>query len=181
MKFTDRLLQKWRISKARPYVPHGARVLDIGCANGEFYFQVPDITEYVGIDPGIECSVHRGGFHLFKGCFPAALPDDRPFDTIVMLAALEHIPPTEHPELAAGCARLLKPGGRLVLTVPSPLVDHILAVLCFLRLADGIAIEQHHGYDARRTPDVFSAAGLTLVRWKRFQLGLNNLFVFEKV
>ncbi|MCX5676579.1 MAG: methyltransferase domain-containing protein [Planctomycetota bacterium] len=181
MKALDRLLQRWRLRKVHPYIGAGARVLDVGCAGGALRDAYPEIGTYVGIDPGLECSRRAGNMVLIRGRFPTDLGQEDPFDLITMLAVLEHVPVEEQPALAAACARLLKPGGRLVLTVPSPLVDHILTVLCFLRLADGIAIEQHHGYDARRTPNVFSAAGLTLVRWKWFQLGLNNLFVFEKV
>lgn len=181
MKPVDRLLQTWRISKARPYVPHGARVLDIGCGNGEFYFQVPDIAEYVGIDPGIECSVHRGGFHLLKGYFPAALPDDRLFDAIVMLAALEHIPPPEYSELARGCRRYLLPQGRLAVTVPSAAVDRILRVLRAVRLVEGMELEQHHGFDPEETTRIFCGAGLSLSMHATFQLGFNHLFVFSNL
>ncbi len=187
MKFTDRLLQKWRISKARPYVPHGARVLDIGCANGEFYFQVPGIAEYVGIDPGTECSVHRDGFHLLKGYFPAALRDafageresgPSVFDCITMLAVLEHI---EDPEfLGRECFGTLRPGRRLIITVPRAIVDRILKVLLFLRLIHGMNCEQHKGYDVGRTEQIFEKAGFRLTKRRSFQLGLNCLFVFAK-
>ena len=82
----------------------------------------------------------------------------------------------------AGCARFLKPGGRLIITVPAAAVDHILAVLKFLRLIDGMSLEEHHGYDVRQTPEIFSVGSTSelLCAQKRFQLGLNNLFVFER-
>ena len=45
---------------------------------------------------------------------------------ITMLAVLEHVPEDAQAELAAACERILKPGGRVVITVPSPQVDTIL-------------------------------------------------------
>lgn len=95
-----------------------------------------------------------------------------------MLAVLEHIP--DRDALARECARVLRPGGRLVITVPKPAVDRILAVLLSLRLIHGMSLEQHEGYDVRRTAPIFEAAGLRLLRRRTFQLGLNCLFVFEK-
>ena len=183
MKFVDRVLQGWRIRKVRPYVPAGSHVLDVGCAGNALYDAVPGIGQYVGIDPHLVASSERGGARFIKGWFPQDLPPLAPFDVITMLAVLEHLPPDVQPRVVQSCADLLRAGGRVVLTVPSPFVDHILTVLRFARLvdADAFAIDQHHGFDVRRTADLFGVSGFILVAWIRFELGLNNLFVFQKV
>src|SRR5262249_42118589 len=80
--------------------------------------------------------------------------------------------------LARECRRLLRPGGRVIVTVPAPLVDRIIALLCRLRLADGMSLEEHHGFDPSATPAVFERHGFDLEHRSRFQLGLNFLFVF---
>jgi SAM-dependent methyltransferase len=183
MKAVDRLLQRWRISKARAYVTPGARVLDIGCADGELFRRLAGVSEGVGIDPDLPSTSSASAIPcatLLKGLFPQALLDDRPFDVITLLAVLEHVPPDAQKTLALECARYLKPGGHLVITVPSPFVDHILTMLRFLRLIHGMALEQHYGYDPRQTATLFAVGGLVLVKARRFQLGLNNLFVFKK-
>jgi hypothetical protein len=78
------------------------------------------------------------------------------------------------------CNDALVPGGRVVLTVPSPVVDRILDVLVFLRLVDGMSLEQHHGFEASETPTLFEREGMTMTLHERFQLGVNNLFVFQR-
>ena len=98
-----------------------------------------------------------------------------------MLAVLEHIPPEQQSRLAMECMRLLKPQGYLVITVPSPMVDPILDWLRFVRLIDGQALEEHYGFDPGQTPCIFSVESMILHKSKKFQLGLNNLYVFRKI
>jgi len=156
-------------------------LLDIGCADGAMFRLIPHIGEGVGVDPDLPpvTSVPANA-KLLKGFFPQVLPDNRPFDVITLLAVLEHIPPESQKVFALDCTRFLKPQGYLVITVPSPFVDKILALLKLLRLIHGMALEQHFGYDPRQTGTLFAVAGLELVRARRFQLGLNYLFVFKK-
>lgn len=180
MKPLDRWLQDRRFDKVRPYVQLGDRVLDIGTSDGAMFDFLKEVTDGVGIDPHLQSSTPREGITLVRGFFPVDLPDQRPFDVIALLAVLEHIPPQEQHELAEGCFRMLKPGGRLVLTVPSPLVDNVLAMLRLFRLIDGMSLEEHYGFNPKQTPQLFQSAGLKLTRWSRFQLGLNHLFVFAK-
>jgi hypothetical protein len=40
--------------------------------------------------------------------------------------------------------------------------------------------DQHYGFNPRQAISTFQQAGLVLERQSRFQLGLNNLFVFRK-
>ncbi len=183
MTSVDRLLQNWRIRKAGPFIETGDRVLDLGSADGVLFDRLGRCGPgSVGIDPTLpQNQVSRQGFRLIRGYFPQDLPTDAgPFDVIVMLAVLEHIPAKLLPGLSSGCARLLKPGGRLVITVPSPAVDAILSVLTRLRLIHGMSLEEHHGYDIHETPTVFGPPGFRMSVHATFQLGLNHLFVFER-
>jgi hypothetical protein len=95
-----------------------------------------------------------------------------------MLATLEHI--RDKDSLAGECFRLLRPDGRVIITVPSHLVDAIVHVLCVLRLADGMSLEEHHGYNPGQTPEIFARHGFVLEFRRRFQLGLNHLYVLRK-
>jgi 2-polyprenyl-3-methyl-5-hydroxy-6-metoxy-1,4-benzoquinol methylase len=181
MKFFDRVLQRMRIAKARPYIAPGARVLDIGSVDGALFEQLgARVRTGMGIDPTLPEDRRLGETRLIAGLFPQDMPAVEPFDVITMLAVLEHFPAAAYGELRAGCARFLKPGGHLIITVPSPQVDLILKVLLALRVIDGMSLEEHHGFEVQDTVRIFPAPEFTLVRQKRFQLGLNNLFVFRR-
>jgi SAM-dependent methyltransferase len=179
----DTLLQQWRIRKASPYIQPGHRVLDLGSVDGALFKALGRCGPgSLGIDPTLDRShVNRQGFRMISGYFPADVPADAgPFDVIVMLAVLEHFPTELHRDLAAGCARLLRPGGRLVITVPSVAVDLILDVLLKLGLIHGQSLEEHHGYEPDDTTGVFPSPCFRLLTHETFQLGLNHLFVLER-
>jgi len=182
VKFLDRYLQSARIKRGRPFVKQGDVVVDVGCADGAMFKEWQGlIGRGVGVDPALEKHETGPNYELCPGNFPEAVPQDVRADLITMFAVLEHIPPDRQAELAAACSRMLKPGGRIVATVPSSRVDSILHVLSALRLVDGIAVHEHYGFKAEKTVDIFPAPEFKLERWQRFQFGLNNLFVFEKV
>ena len=183
MKFLDRFLQNWRIAKVRRFIPPGARILDIGTADGALFAALGKSVGpgSLGMDPTLKQPLTVNNCALVPGYFPEAVPEDaEPFDVVTMLAVLEHFPAAAYETLRAGCERLLKPGGRVLITVPSPHVDHILTVLTFLRLADGMSLEEHHGFKVTQTKDIFPTPQFRLVKHSSFQLGLNNLFVFER-
>ena len=181
MKAFDRTLQRWRIGKIAPHLAAGGRVLDVGCADGALFRQLGDaVREGVGVDPDLPAEAKDGGrLRFVRGKFPDALSGERSFDSIAMLAILEHMDEGELRGVADACRRLLRPGGRVVATVPSPLVDPILHVLAALRIIDGMALHEHHEMDPRAILTAFEAAGMRLLVKRRFQLGLNNLYVFE--
>lgn len=179
MKALDRFLQNWRIRKAHAWVRDGDRLLDLGCFDRTLLERVGGrVTRAVGIDP-LATPYSNGKVEIVKGMIPGSHPFAAgEFDSITMLAVLEHI--QEKDALAGECARLLSEKGRVIITVPRPAVDKILAVLSALRLIDGMSLEEHHGFDIEETPAIFRRSGFTLLKRAGFQLGLNQLFVFEK-
>lgn len=181
LKPLDRLLRQWRFSQARPFVSAGDRVLDVGSSDGALFRYLSDRLRFgVGVDPALRQAVEAPRFRLVPGGFPEAVPEGETFDVITMLAVIEHLPPEHLGEAASASARLLRPRGRVVITVPSPVVDSILHWLLKLRLVAGIGVHEHHAFDPEEVPAIFGAAGLRLFRRYRFQFGLNNVFVFVR-
>ena len=180
MKRADRLLQSWRIRKAAPYIPAGATVLDVGCDDGALFRALKERISFgIGIDTR---AVPRdyGPFRFIRGAAPVSLPRGTTFDAITMLAVLEHIAPDLQRELASACAALLRTGGRVICTVPSPKVDHIIDAGRRLHVLDGMNAHEHYGFQPSDTVRLFTECGFALRRLRRFQLGLNNLYVFAR-
>ena len=180
MKQLDRELQRQRIAKALPFVKLGSHVLDVGCADGAVFRAAGDrITSGVGIDLQQPATWVGDPFELRVGEFPDVVEAGETFDAITMLAVVEHAPRDELEKWAKAIPDMLVPGGPLVITTPSPKVDEILHLLIKVRLIDGMEAHEHYGFDPRAVPEIFGGGRLQLAHRRRFQLGLNHLFVFR--
>lgn len=97
-------------------LPSG-RLLDIGCRTGEF----ADFMKQRGWDvQGLEVSpqeMQKFDVPIFYGTLDRAQFPADAFDLVTLWAVLEHIPNPK--ETIAEIARILKPGGRLVVLVPN--------------------------------------------------------------
>jgi SAM-dependent methyltransferase len=174
----DSILQTWRTRKAARYIPPRAHVLDIGCSDGALFRALGSrIASGVGIDTAPVPPDH-GSFRFIQGYAPSAVPKGERYDAVTMLAVLEHIPSAAQRDLAASCLALLKPRGRIVCTVPSPKVDSLIHLGQRLRLLDGMSEHEHYGFEPGDTVGLFTRCGFRLLHHRRFQLGLNHLFVF---
>jgi SAM-dependent methyltransferase len=179
MNALDRSLQRQRIAQVLPWIRDGARVLDIGCYDDTLFASLGSrLGAGVGLDPLLDRPRTGERFRMEPGSFPDSRPEG-PFDVVTMLAVLEHVPDVELDKWAQACRELLVPHGLVVATVPQPAVDHILEVLMRTKLADGMEFGQHHGMAPEQVVAAFVRADYDVVVARRFQLGLNNLFVFS--
>lgn len=180
MKALDRFLQRWRFRVAERQLPDGVRLLDIGCHEGELLQRLGDRAgSSTGIDPALGSDCSLGQHELLAGGYPERRPSTPPLGAATLLAVVEHLTEDQLTATGHALAEDVEPNGVIVVTVPAPIVDRIVDVLAKLRLIDGMDLDAHHAFDVRRLPVVWSDAGLDLVVRKRFQLGLNNLFVFR--
>jgi SAM-dependent methyltransferase len=181
MNSVDRWLQRKRIAQALRWTPSGGNVLDIGCADGALFRQASSLIKSgIGVDTDEPSSWPDGPYEFRHGTFPDVLTDSEAFDAVTMLAVVEHVPSDTRMTWAAAVPRLLKEGGRLIMTVPSPMVDRILDVGIRFHLLHGMDAEHHHGLDPRVIPQEFAIPPMRLLRQSRFEFGLNHLLVFER-
>jgi hypothetical protein len=90
------------------------------------------------------------------------------------------MPPGKQEAVARACFRLLEDEGHLLIAVPGPTVEKMLAVFKYSRMVEDPSIKQAYGLTPRRTLTILNDRGLALVEWEKFQWGLNNLIVFQK-
>lgn len=174
-----------RLAAALPHVPPGARVLDLGCGLTDLPSRLPS---YVGCDRSPEILlVQRARFPsavFFEWDFaesdaPVGLAAQGPFDVVLLLAVLEHV--AKPHRLVARAVSLLGPGGRLVVTTPHPLGRLPLETGAALGLLSPHARDEHETLLGRAAlEDAGRSAGVSLVLYRRFLLGLNQLAVFSR-
>jgi 2-polyprenyl-3-methyl-5-hydroxy-6-metoxy-1,4-benzoquinol methylase len=184
VKQLDYYLQNKRIKQALSYIRDGDDVLDIGSGDGALFRSLDRSKLHfsgIGLDPEIKEDLPKDHYKIFKDRFPSEKLGQRLFAVITALAVLEHIPQEELNLFVRNCREQLKPGGLMIITVPSKWVDPILKFLIAIRVIDGMEVEQHHGYATGQTRPLFTQNGFEMLDHKKFQLGLNNLFVFRKI
>ncbi|HET9494043.1 MAG TPA: class I SAM-dependent methyltransferase, partial [Chloroflexia bacterium] len=96
------------------------RLLDVGCATGEFMLVArANGWETYGVEPGAPAEVARQitGCEVHAGTLDTAPYPDASFDVVTLWDVIEHVPsPTEY---MASVARLVRPGGVIGITTPN--------------------------------------------------------------
>jgi SAM-dependent methyltransferase len=95
------------------------RILDVGCGAGNMMHHLSHYGQVVGVDlysKPLEVARQRG-LDVQEGSADDLPFDDQTFDVVTLLDVVEHVP-NEH-GVFAECRRVLKPGGKLLVTVPA--------------------------------------------------------------
>lgn len=180
-----RRVQAARLAAALPHVPPGARLLDLGCGLTDLPARFPT---YTGCDrnPVVLAEMRRrhptalfASWDVDADGPPPEVAARAPFDAVLMLAILEHVPSPAR--ALARAAALLAPGGRVVATTPHPLGRAALEAGARLGLLSRHADEEHEALLGRAALERAAAgAGLALARYSRFLAGLNQLAVLTR-
>jgi len=179
-KLLDHVIRDFRFRPIKKNLPASvSNVLDIGCGPIPWFlnfnpkqfsntqFTVLDKDNYTFVDKNY--NVISIGAMIEK-----TLPfSDASFDCVTMFAVLEHLVYPE--EILKEIKRILRPGGSLLLTAPSPLAKPILEFLAFtLHAIDEESIHDHKRYlSAKKISELLLRAEFLNVKSYYFEFGCN--------
>ncbi|MBI4341224.1 MAG: class I SAM-dependent methyltransferase [Candidatus Omnitrophica bacterium] len=152
----ERYLASRRARMADRLIPstlRGGRLLDLGCGWTPVFLLTTRFQEKVGIDSAVKRYEGREPIILRTMDLEEmeALPfPDAHFHVVTMLAVFEHIAPHALPKLLQDIRRVLRPGGRLILTTPCPWADPWLQLMAHVGLVSREGMQQHRGRYTRR-------------------------------
>ncbi len=181
----DLYICRWRSGVVRRELRPASALLDFGCGHQALFLRSVqrDLRLGIGLDydaapakpaPNLEIR----NFH-FRDRFD--YPDGF-FDHVSILAVLEHIPLDQVDVLFREFHRILKAGGSVLLTTPTPASRPLLEFLAFkLRIISGPEIADHKHYWSREDIAALAARnGFAAPRYRTFQFGLNSFAGLDK-
>lgn len=177
---------RWlRSRRVRPYITKHTSVLDVGCGVDGALLQslAPYFKEGVGIDLRA-MPIRKENIRIEQGSFDGTpLPfADQAFDCVTMLAVLEHM--DKRDELVKEIYRVLKPGGVLVMTVPTWAAKPVLEFLAFrLGIVNAEAVREHKTYFWKeQLAHILQNAGFspTSTQLHYFEVGFNLSAIARK-
>ncbi len=155
-------LTRWlRAVNTERFMGPGQRHLDIGCGDG-YFLKRSKCEERFGLDKilGDEISDRLE--------FP-----DSYFDYVTLLAVIEHV--HDPAGLIKEIARVLKPGGRLVMTTPKRASEWLINI--YTRDIE----EEHEQYFDLDTMQELVGDNFRIAGYHSFIFGLNQAFCMEKI
>jgi 2-polyprenyl-3-methyl-5-hydroxy-6-metoxy-1,4-benzoquinol methylase len=182
----DRFIRSIRTRRIRAYLKPTDVVLDFGCGQENWFLRSSgtSIAGGIGIDPNLDPNLDQ---RLPQGTIQArrctleefANSTSTRFNVITWIAVIEHFHSDEAEAFLLACIPLLKPGGKIILTTPTPRSKQILEFLAYkLRLISEEEIRDHKLYYDRSAMQVLlKRSNMTIEIYKTFQFSLNSLVV----
>lgn len=171
----ESILQELRIWKISPFLPKGGVLVDVGCDDPQVL--INKVRSQMKLCVGIDIVVTPKKFEnveLLQQDLQKKIqyPSDSA-DAVTMLAVLEHM---KHPQdMLREAFRILKKGGVLLVTVPSPASQKVLEIAAPLKIVRQEMIDQHENYftleDLR---SIAKSAGFQTIHVEHWEFGVNT-------
>jgi ubiquinone/menaquinone biosynthesis C-methylase UbiE len=154
-------------------------VLDIGCGTNEL---VRRYRSRQGMAIGVDICPWPGADVV---CDTTRLPfPDGHFDTVVMLACLNHVPRSKRNQVLQEARRVLKNDGQLLITMINPVVGVVVHAIRrrydLDQLERGIGEEETKGLWDKEVKELLAESRFCLAETIPFVFSLNRLYIAEK-
>jgi SAM-dependent methyltransferase len=157
---------------ARPHL--GRRVLDVGCGPGLLVREMRKRGyDAIGVDPSPPEDPH---LIKMKATEMYAL-GERAFDSAVSLETFEHVLPAELPATLSAISHVLRPGGKLVFTLP--LGEDMQQETCVCPDCHAVFHRWQHqqSFSQKSITDLLQPAGFEPLSFRGFELPFSFLFM----
>ncbi len=171
----DRFIQWLRFRQVAGAISSKDILVDLGCGTGAFLRSMQSrIQRGIGVDAAIESIEVSPRLSFLQNDLGRPLPlDDDSVDTVTALAVVEHLNDPE--PFIREAHRILKPGGLLILTTPSPRARPLLEFLAYrIHVISEADIADHkHYYSSEELRELLSP--FATVDAQTFQFGFNHV------
>ncbi len=142
-----------RAEMANRLIPSVCRtgcIADIGCGKHPYFLLNTTFSRKIALDKSLEEPAAKSekipSITFIKHDVeqdPTLPIGEGSCDVVTMLAVIEHLEPNLVVPLLGAIQRILKPGGRFILTVPAGWTDSLLRAMARLKLVSPVEIEEH--------------------------------------
>ncbi len=156
--FLEKFLQNYRFKTAKPYL-------------------IGDVLDFGGNDGELKKLV-KGKYLVVN--YNYSVMDKTHFDTIVILAVIEHLDFEEVFDIFLKFKKILNSNGRIFLTTPTKMARPILEFWARVGIVDkGNILEHRHYWTKNEIYCLARKTGFVVKRYKKFQIGFNQFAIFE--
>ena len=181
-------LRAQRANKLIPASSRGGRILDIGCGTYPYFLAHTAFAEKFAIDqlplPSQTVSELKiESFTLDLEVKPQLPFEDGFFESVTLLAVIEHLDPSRMAILFKEIYRVLKTGGMVILTTPAAWSDGLLKFMARINLVSAEEIHEHaYAYTLPLIGWYFGQAGfeMTKIKFGYFELMFNMWATAQK-
>jgi SAM-dependent methyltransferase len=185
------LLADLRAQAANKLIPsslRSGRILDIGCGTYPYFLAHTSFAEKFAIDqlplsPHTASELKIESFTLDLEVKPKLPFADHFFESVTLLAVVEHLDPSLMAILFKEVYRVLKPGGKVILTTPAAWSDGLLKFMACINLVSAEEIHEHaYAYTLPLIGWYFGQAGfeMTKIKFGYFEFMLNMWATAQK-